>query len=424
MAPIMQPLSSSFLSSALELRHELLSYELGRRLAAMRPGRYLLETDSHSFDVADALRDGVVGGSLIASVHPQWTRRYDEADEELEGFIENAAYELWFEGHQHEVVIVTHLAGDSFDRRAYVVSPDRAAAEALVVRVCKHSTEVSGQVLVFDGGSFRKDERLFAAIRRAPMDALVLRGTLCEDIVRDLTTFFASRATYEKYKVPFKRGVLLYGPPGNGKTHFLKALIARLDLPCLYVKSLKASYDGHHDSIRRVFQRARAAAPCLMVFEDLETIVTDDNRSFFLNELDGFTENNGVAVLATTNYPERIDPAVIDRPSRFDRKYLFDLPGTEERRLYLEKWSSRLEHEMRPSDAAIEAAVVRTHTFSFAYLKELTLSATVAWVGDPVPGGMDEALASVLELLKEQAQRGRAPGTSRTGRRVGVTPEA
>lgn len=420
----MLPLTSNFLSSALAIPHDVLPYELGRRLGGMRPGRYVLESDSGAFDLAEALADGVVRGGLVAEIHSQISARYIEAASKLDQVLENAVFSVVHGGDEHEVVVVSYRAGDSFERRSFIVSPSRASAEALFSRVCRHCSEVSGEVLVFDGGDWVKDERLFNAIRTVSMDGLVLRGSLRDDIARDLRTFFGSRATYERYRVPYKRGVLLYGPPGNGKTHFLKALIASLDVPCLYVKSLKGRYDGQHDAIRRVFSRARAVAPCLLVFEDLESIVTDDNRSFFLNELDGFAENTGVVVLATSNYPEQIDPAIIDRPSRFDRKYLFDLPSGDERRTYLERWSQRLESEMQPTDGGLDYAAGATQGFSFAYLKELTLSATMAWIAEPVAGRMDGVLRSVLVTLKEQSQRGKSPGQSRGGRRMGLSPEA
>ncbi len=419
----MLPLTASFLSTALALPHDVLPYELGRKLGGMRPGRYVLESDSCSFDLAEALLDGVVNGGLVAEVHAQVAARYLEATTKLEEVLENAAFSIVHGGDEHEVVIVTYRAGDSFERRSFIVSPSRSSAEALFTRVCRHCSEVSGEVLVFDGGSWAKDEQLFEAIRTVSMEGLVLRGSLRDDIVGDIRAFFGSRATYARYRVPYKRGVLLYGPPGNGKTHFLKALIASLDVPCLYVKSLKGRYDGQHDAIRRVFQRARSVAPCLLVFEDLESIVTDDNRSFFLNELDGFAENTGVVVLATSNYPEQIDPAIIDRPSRFDRKYLFDLPSAAERRIYLERWSQRLEPEMQPTEGGLEHAVGATGSFSFAYLKELTLSATMAWIAEPSAGRMDGVLRSVLVTLKEQSQRGKSPGQSRGGRRVGLAPD-
>jgi ATP-dependent 26S proteasome regulatory subunit len=161
-----------------------------------------------------------------------------------------------------------------------------------------------------------------------------------------------------------------------------------------------------------------------MVLEDLETIVGDANRSFFLNELDGFSDNSGIVVLATTNYPERIDPAIIDRPSRFDRKYLFDLPSTEERLAFLERWARGLEPDMRPSVERLGRTAEKTRDFSFAYLKELCTSSTIAWVKTPVAGAMDTVLDEVATSLKDQVKQGRSPKTGQTSRRVGLIPEA
>lgn len=419
----MLPFSTSFLVELLSLPREILAYEVGRRLATMRPGAFVLETDSGAFAIANAIRDGVVLGSLADKVHAQILTRYDEEDEELPQVPEVAVWDVLYEGRPIEVVLVSYPSGDCTESRTYVVAESRDVAEAFFTRICAHASEVDGEILVFEAGSWRKDERLFASASKTSLDTLVLRGSLRDDILDDVRSFFASRAVYERYGIPYKRGVLLYGPPGNGKTHFLKGLLGSLpDTPCLYVKSLVASYRNDHEAIRRIFKRARNVAPCLLVFEDLDTIVSDDNRSFFLNELDGFADNTGVVVLATTNYPERIDPAIIDRPSRFDRKYLFDLPSTEERATYLGRWSDAVDPAMRLRAEAVQDFAKATHGFSFAYLKELTMCATMAWIRDK--GDMSRVMRQVLSTMKDQAQAGRAPAASRPGRRVGLVPEA
>ena len=160
------------------------------------------------------------------------------------------------------------------------MAKDRETAEAFFTEVCEWSSEVRGEILVFTGGCWQRDTQLYQAIQTATFDNLVLPGSMSQDLRRDLDSFFAARETYEEHGVPWKRGVLFLGPPGNGKTHTVKALLNALGKPCLYVKSFKSEYATDHDSIREVFKRARATVPCILVLEDLDSLVDGDNRPF------------------------------------------------------------------------------------------------------------------------------------------------
>ena len=115
----------------------------------------------------------------------------------------------------------------------------------------------------------------------------------------------------------------------------------------------------------------------------LDALINDENRSFFLNQLDGFERNHGLIVLATTNHPHRIDPAIINRPSRFDRKYHFPLPTHDERQEYLGQWQHQLAGEANWTAEEIAPVVANTNGFSFAYLKELIVSSIMSWMAEP-----------------------------------------
>jgi ATP-dependent 26S proteasome regulatory subunit len=143
-------------------------------------------------------------------------------------------------------------------------------------------------------------------------------------------------------------------------------------------------------------------SPCVLVLEDLDSMVDSNNQSFLLNELDGFHPNTGIVVLATTNHPERLDSSILDRPSRFDRKYTFELPGENERLAYVRKWNEELQAEMRVTAAGAAAVVSRTAGFSFAYLKELFVAAMVQWLSSGANRRMDDVLISQTELLRSQ----------------------
>ena len=107
-------------------------------------------------------------------------------------------------------------------------------------------------------------------------------------------------------------------------------------IPTLYVKSLGKSSD--EDDVRSIFEKARETSPCLLVLEDIDSLVSDDLKSFFLNEVDGLESNDGIMMIGSTNYLDRLDPGISKRPSRFDRKYHFALPGIAERVQYCEYW--------------------------------------------------------------------------------------
>ena len=142
----------------------------------------------------------------------------------------------------------------------------------------------------------------------------------------------------------------------------------------LYVKSFKASgCQTDQASIRQIFIKARAVAPALLIFEDLDSLVTDELRSFFLNEVDGVEDNSGILIIGSTNHIDRLDTSITRRPSRFDRKFHFKAPSEAERRLYCEYWQAKLlaNEDIEFTDGVCRAVAEATESFTFAYLKEL-----------------------------------------------------
>jgi SpoVK/Ycf46/Vps4 family AAA+-type ATPase len=308
---------------------------------------------------------------------------------------------LW-KGNSLDVILVTFTQGCYPSRRHWIVADSKELAEAFFAEVCEWSSEVRSELLIFQDGDWAKNKELFQEIKSACFENLILGGSLKEEIQSDFGQFFVSREVYEQYRIPWKRGVLFIGPPGNGKTHTVKALVNQLAKPCLYVKSFKSEYATDQENMRAVFARARMTAPCLVVLEDLDSMIDDKSRAFLLNELDGFETNTGVVVLATTNHPERLDPAILNRPSRFDRKYYFNLPAAAERSAYIAVWNRQLQPELRVSHDGAAHIVNQTDGFSFAYLKELFLSSMMQWMAADESVVMDQILVSQVAQLREQ----------------------
>jgi len=204
-----------------------------------------------------------------------------------------------------------------------------------------------------------------------------------------VTQFFDSRERYDRLRVPWKRGIIFYGPPGNGKTISIKATMHTLyerrpqPVPTLYVKSL-VSFVPPEFSIETIFAKARQEAPCYLVFEDLDSLVTDQVRSFFLNAIDGLSENEGILMVGSTNHLERLDPGIAKRPSRFDRKYLFPDPDFAQRVKYCQYWQGKLKgnKDIEFPDEICEATAKITDGFSFAYIQEAFVSALLSIARD------------------------------------------
>lgn len=157
----------------------------------------------------------------------------------------------------------------------------------------------------------------------------------------------------------------------------MHSLASRPDpVPTLYVKSLAGCSNSFY-AIREIFVQARQSAPCLLVFEDLDSLISDQVRSFFLNEVDGLEDNDGLMMIGSTNYLERLDAGISKRPSRFDRKYHFALPATPERTEYCNFWRAKLAKNKNIDfpEKLSKAIAELTDGFSFAYLKETFVTA-------------------------------------------------
>ena len=391
----------NFIRDALYKPNDYIAYHVGRELAELYPGKSILEGRVGYFDFDAFVRDEKCSVIEEKSVFHHVGTEWMGTGEKARPYIENSWLNVLWKGQLLDVILITWTEGCYRRRHHWIVADEKQLAEDFFNAVCEWGCEVHGEILVYHGGGFDKDMELFDSIKTSTFDNLVLRDSLKEEIQDDFTQFFDSREIYERYGIPWKRGAIFIGPPGNGKTHTLKALINQLGKPCLYVRSFKSESGTEQDNMAEVFERARMA-PCIVILEDLDSMIDNKNRSFFLNELDGFQSNNGVVVLATTNHPAKLDPSILDRPSRFDRKYHFHLPADAERLAYIMRWNNDLQTDLQVSENGAAQVVRLTEGFSFAYLKELFIVSMVQWMSEGRSRSMDDILLAQTELLRGQ----------------------
>lgn len=228
------------------------------------------------------------------------------------------------------------------------------------------------QVTVFTDGPHGMEKELAPITRMVDRSEVIMKSEVKTDIYRAIDQFFAEdRAFFKAYELPYKRGILLYGKPGNGKTTLVKSIAGSVKAPVAY---WQITENTGSESIQEAFEAAAKMAPMILVIEDIDAM-PQRARSYFLNILDGATSKEGIFLIGTTNYPEQIDPALMNRAGRFDRAYEIKLPDLELRQIYLEqKGIGKLLNE-----ASILLTAKQTEGFTFAQLNELYVSAALQW---------------------------------------------
>jgi len=202
-------------------------------------------------------------------------------------------------------------------------------------------------------------------------DHLTLPAAVRQRLEDDVGGFFKPpcRELYKRLELPYKRGVLLWGPPGNGKTSIIRTLAAQQ--PDIAALVLAPGTNFGDDELRDALDTWRDQAPALLVMEDLDTLLgpTKASVSTFLNLLDGIDQRHGrgLMLIATTNHPENLDPAINNRPGRFDVVMEVAKPTRAMRLDYIQRHLPEL-------DAPTQERMARqTEGLSFAHLQDIRL---------------------------------------------------
>ena len=231
-----------------------------------------------------------------------------------------------------------------------------------------------------------------------------LPSTELVDMLDDIEKFWNRTEQYKKYKFLHKRGILLYGQPGCGKSGIIqlctKHLVNRMQ--GIVINITNGDHVDYYSRVISSFRKIEPSRPIAVILEDLDSIASEGSwaTSMILNMLDGIKQIDNVVYIATTNYPEKLEERITNRPSRFDRRYEIEMPNDSVRRSYFE-------HKLSTEDLQkhdIEEWVKNTEGMSLAHLRELVISIVA----------MDNSFEETVDRLNGLKIKPKIKGSSKT----------
>jgi len=203
-----------------------------------------------------------------------------------------------------------------------------------------------------------------------------LPNFIMEQILKDVESFWGNEKSYKKYEIIYKRGILLYGPPGCGKTCIIEylsnQLIKKLNGIVIYINEPDSISNGISmiESIKKIEPNRKL----ICVFEDIDIFTTEKSwEKSLISFLDGNTRTNNIISIATTNYPEKLKERISNRPSRFDRRYEIGIPSPTIRKYFIEQIIKKEDL----NKIKINSWIKDTEGFTIDHLKELIISVFV-----------------------------------------------
>lgn len=207
-------------------------------------------------------------------------------------------------------------------------------------------------------------------------------------VLDEVERFWNNEDRYRKHNLLYKRGVILHGPPGSGKTVCVKLLIQKL------VKRGGIVIVVHNVGLAamclKAIKRIEPNRNLICIFEDIDEIIHANGESVVLSMLDGEHNVDRVLNVATTNYPERLGARIINRPSRFDRRVHVGMPNDASRSYYLQKATNGT-----LSEADLIKWTADSNGMSIAHLRELVAAVYC----------LDQPYAEVIERLTDMAKQ-------------------
>ena len=294
-----------------------------------------------------------------------------------EGFFDEVA--TYVEGFETELTAILERSGTAWD-----TDPEPPGFWALLIGFLPWLFLLGFMVFIFmqmqGGGNrvmqFGKSRAKLVGKEQPKVTFDDVAGLLeAKEELEEIKDFLANPEPYRQMGAKIPKGVLLFGPPGTGKTLLAKAVAGEAGVPFMTISGsdfVEMFVGVGAARVRDLFEQAKQTAPAIVFIDEIDAVGRHrgaglggghDEREQTLNqllvELDGFEGNSGVIVMAATNRPDILDPALL-RPGRFDRQIVVDAPDIEGREAILE-----VHAKGKPLDDDVDLGVLARRTPGF-----------------------------------------------------------
>lgn len=232
---------------------------------------------------------------------------------------------------------------------------------------------------------------IFVRTQFSTEDLILFEDSTIENVLNDIKDFWKNKNKFEEFGFVYRRGILLWGVPGGGKTCSIKMIIKEvIKMGGLAIKFTNPEI--YNDAIPEL-RSIQKDTPIVVIMEDLEALSRRFDTSLILNILDGVNSIDNIVYLATTNYPEELEGRLKNRPSRFDRRYHVGHLSTKSRAQLIKHFASKMSPENRVM-VDIEKWAEDTNKMTPAHIKELFISVVL----------FNKDYDETLQLLKEMGK--------------------
>ena len=188
-----------------------------------------------------------------------------------------------------------------------------------------------------------------------------------DEIISDIEKFWEMEEVYERYNIAFKRGIMMSGPPGTGKTCIIKLLLADMIQRGGICMDMHPKSSNTFISAVSDIRKIQPDTPILGIIEDFQEWMVNAD---FLNMMDGLIPLHKVVIIATTNYKDQLPDTILNRPGRFDSHFQIDMPGPVTRECLLKTMIPKKDLEK----IDMSKWVKDSRGFSMGHLKEFVTS--------------------------------------------------